>query len=90
MTWAVSLQVKAFVLLVLFPLLPTFLFSLPDSLYLSLLIENRGTKALDVKIVAPDFVNLERTSVKLQAKRNEEVCILSSCVLCASDTNISI
>ncbi|CAL9063793.1 uncharacterized protein LOC135625255 [Musa acuminata AAA Group] len=68
-----------------------------DSLYLSLLIENRGTKALDVKIVAPDFVNLERTSVKLQAKRNEEVKVFvkdgandTTIILNADDGNCSL
>ncbi|XP_074587557.1 uncharacterized protein LOC141843382 [Curcuma longa] len=44
-----------------------------DSLDLSHLIRNKGTKALDVKIVAPDFVHPEDTSVSLKPKLDREV-----------------
>ncbi|KAG6600522.1 hypothetical protein SDJN03_05755, partial [Cucurbita argyrosperma subsp. sororia] len=40
---------------------------------LSLLIQNKGTGPLTVKITAPDFVHLEKSEVKLQEKEDKKV-----------------
>ncbi|KAF5195185.1 transmembrane protein [Thalictrum thalictroides] len=45
----------------------------PESLDLSLLIQNKGTKPLSVKISAPDYVHLENNSVHLPEKENQKV-----------------
>ncbi|KAL5541282.1 hypothetical protein UlMin_042504 [Ulmus minor] len=44
-----------------------------DSPHLSLLIQNKGNKTLAVKIIAPDFVQLDRTKVRVNKKDNERV-----------------
>ncbi|PIA34631.1 hypothetical protein AQUCO_03700135v1 [Aquilegia coerulea] len=44
-----------------------------ESPELSLLIQNKGTKPLNVKISAPDYVRLENNSVHLPAKENQKV-----------------
>ncbi|ONK79143.1 uncharacterized protein A4U43_C01F3370 [Asparagus officinalis] len=44
-----------------------------DSLDLSLMIQNKGKESLDIIIVAPDFVNLEQSTVQLKAKEDKEV-----------------
>ncbi|WOK99356.1 hypothetical protein Cni_G08068 [Canna indica] len=68
-----------------------------DSLDLSLLIQNRGTRVLDVNILAPDFVRLEETSVKLEPNLNKEVKVFvkndasdASITLKAEDGNCSL
>ncbi|KAK9145409.1 hypothetical protein Sjap_005312 [Stephania japonica] len=40
---------------------------------LSLFIQNKGTNPLMVKILAPDFVNLEKSTVHLQGKEDKKV-----------------
>lgn len=45
----------------------------PDSLALSLLIENNSTDSLEIKIFAPSFVNLEQSQVQLKAKEHKKV-----------------
>ncbi|KAK9121836.1 hypothetical protein Syun_019453 [Stephania yunnanensis] len=40
---------------------------------LSLFIQNKGTSPLTVKILAPDFVNLEKSTVHLQDKEDKKV-----------------
>ncbi|GMH26720.1 hypothetical protein Nepgr_028563 [Nepenthes gracilis] len=44
-----------------------------DSPELSLLIQNKGKRPLTVTIMAPDFVQLEKTKVSLQAKEDKKV-----------------
>jgi len=58
------------------------IFFKPDSLDLSLLIQNKGKGSLDVNIVAPDFVSLEQNTVQLKAKENKEVRLLFPCYCC--------
>lgn len=44
-----------------------------DSPDLLLLIQNKGKRPLTVRIAAPDFVQLEKTKVQLQAKEDKKV-----------------
>ena len=44
-----------------------------ESPQLSLLIQNKGTGPLTVKISAPDFVHLEQSEVQLQEKEDKKV-----------------
>lgn len=46
-----------------------------DSPHLSLLIQNKGKGPLSVTIVAPDFVALEETKIRLEEKENKKVSI---------------
>ncbi|KAF3340058.1 hypothetical protein FCM35_KLT15829 [Carex littledalei] len=57
-----------------------------DSLALSLLIENNSTDSLEIKIVAPTFVNLEQSQVQLKAKEHKKVKV--SLTNGANDTTI--
>jgi hypothetical protein len=52
--------------------------SVPDFLALSLLVENNSTDFLEIKIVAPAFVNLEQSQVQLNAKEHKLVYYTSS------------
>ncbi|XP_068666296.1 uncharacterized protein [Aristolochia californica] len=44
-----------------------------DSPDLSLLIQNKGSRLLDIKITAPDYVELDETRVQLKGKENKKV-----------------
>lgn len=44
-----------------------------DTQDLSLVIQNKGKGSLDVKIIAPSFVNLEQTNMQIRAKEDKEV-----------------
>ena len=50
-----------------------FLFLEPDSLSLSLLMDNKGTDPLDVSITAPDYVSLAEDTVHVEANDHHEV-----------------
>ncbi|KAG6484748.1 uncharacterized protein LOC122012174 isoform X1 [Zingiber officinale] len=59
-----------------------------DSTHLSLLIRNKGTKALDVKIVAPHLVHPEDTLVNVKPNLDREVKVFVKNG--ASDTTITL
>ncbi|KAL0918025.1 hypothetical protein M5K25_013146 [Dendrobium thyrsiflorum] len=44
-----------------------------DTQALFLVIQNKGKGSLDVKIIAPSFVNLEQTNMQIKAKEDKEV-----------------
>lgn len=46
-----------------------------DSLSLSLLIQNKGPQSLTLYIIAPDFVSLGQSTVKIPAKQDEKVSV---------------
>lgn len=50
-----------------------FVYNFAESPDLSLLIQNKGTGPLTVKISAPDSVHLEKSEVQLQAKEDKKV-----------------
>ena len=50
-----------------------FLLLEPDSLSLSLLMDNKGTDPLDVSITAPDYVTLAEDTVHVEANDHHEV-----------------
>ena len=45
----------------------------PDSLALSLLMDNKGMNPLDVSITAPDYVTLAEDTVHVEANDHNEV-----------------
>lgn len=45
----------------------------PDSLALSLLMDNKGMDPLDVSITAPDYVSLAEDAVRVEANGHNEV-----------------
>lgn len=44
-----------------------------DTQALSLVIQNKGKGSLDVKIIAPSFVNMEQSNMQIKAKEDKEV-----------------
>ena len=50
-----------------------FLLLEPDSLSLSLLMDNKGMDPLDVSITAPDYVSLAEDTVHVEANDHHEV-----------------
>ncbi|XP_039120531.1 uncharacterized protein LOC120256941 [Dioscorea cayenensis subsp. rotundata] len=46
-----------------------------DSLSLSLLIQNKGSQSLTLNIIAPDFVSLGQSTVKILAKKDKKVSV---------------
>ncbi|XP_068659687.1 uncharacterized protein [Aristolochia californica] len=60
-----------------------------DSPYLSLLIQNKGSKPLYVKITAPDHVKIEETRVQLKEKENKKVKVSVGNVVNNTSVNLT-
>lgn len=69
-----------------------------DAQALSLVIQNKGKGSLDIKIIAPSFVNLEQSKMQIKAKEDKEVKVYvnedivkdSMIILQAGDGNCSL